>query len=153
MTLLLALSVLRVQLRGPAAASPPAAAAFEHAWTKTPPVSLDALFGSTRFALGVGQHALWFSFELHPQVLEHAHDDETLKHAVTVELSEALRHSIVRVSPDIAHELRTHLDLHGLAARVSASAMQCGAKVAEPRVVRVLSDEVMRQALARIGVL
>lgn len=148
MTLLLAVSFLRVQLRG----SDPAAV-IEHAWQKQPPVRCDALFGTSRFALSIGEHALWYSFTLNPQVLRHAHDDDALRHAVGVEMGEGLRHSRVRVSPDLAAALLNGLDTHGLEARVRAHALQCGGvRATEPGVARVLSDEVLRKALATMGV-
>lgn len=152
MTLLLAVSVLRVHLRG----SDPAAV-IEHAWQKQPPVSCDALFGTSRFALSIGEHSLWFAYKLNPQVIQHAHDDGALRHAVEVALSEELRYGHVSLSSDLAEALRHGLDFNGLAARVRASSMQCGGRCAqrvaqEPRIVRVLSDEILRQALVSIGV-
>ena len=128
-----------------------ASTTFERAWVRTPPVSIDALFGTRRFAISLAEHPLWFEYALNADVLAHAHDEVALRRAVTVVL--VSDYGPVRVSPDVAAALR-RLDAKGLEARVRASALQlAAARVgAEPRAPRVLTDEAMKQALARLGV-
>lgn len=126
----------------------------EHGWLRTPPVSVDALFGTRRFAVTVAEHAIWYAYDLNSDVITHARTRDDLRHAVDVHLSQP--YDSVAVSTDVADALR-EAPLHGLEARVRASALQAGGACAErvgydPKVTTELARCVMQQALAKVGV-
>ena len=145
-------SWLRVSLAQPTGAP----AVVEHGWRRTPPVGLEALFGTNRLGVAVGPHTLWFEYRLNRDVIAHAATREDLEHAVQVTLSEAQAYRTVAVSPDVARALR-EASLHGLEARVRASALQlsaeCAARVGDdPTLTNELARCVVGLAFARMNV-
>ena len=131
-------------------------AVVEHGWLRTPPVSVDALFGTRRFAINVGPHSFWYEYRLNSDVIAHARTRQELRHAVDVALSAQQTYDSVVVSPDVADALR-RATRHGLEARVRATVVQLGGACSvrsgdDPEVVQELARCVMQQALAKVGV-
>lgn len=146
-------SWLRVSLAQQQTGAP---AVVEHGWRRTPPVGLEALFGTNRLGVAVGPHTLWFEYHLNRDVIAHAATRNDLEHAVQVTLSEAQAYRTVAVSPDVARALR-EASLHGLEARVRASALQlsaeCAARVGDnPTITNELAWCVAKDAFAWMGV-